>query len=142
MPSPRLVILPLLLLCVLPAAAQSPLDKTSVTTSRVASQPEFRHLIAPQEFRALLPEEFQAEQQRIGDTASVDSPRVLPFAQKPGSAQGDQDNANCFYIRSYRVKRENPESDVTKLAGYSTCQPATRFQTKSAVEVLEIAPTQ
>ena len=38
----------------------------------------------------------------------------------------------CYAMRSYRIKRDNPDSDVTSFAGYSTCQAATEFQAKSA----------
>jgi hypothetical protein len=42
--------------------------------------------------------------------------------------------------QAYRVARESPDSDSTRPAGYSTCQRATRFQLKEAVDSREIAP--
>lgn len=37
---------------------------------------------------------------------------------------------NCYRIRTYRVTREDPESDVTRPAGYSSCQPGALFGLK------------
>jgi len=52
----------------------------------------------------------------------------------------EQNNVTCYSIRLYRVKRDDPQSDTTRAAGYSTCQPAARFQVKTAVDSVEIAP--
>jgi hypothetical protein len=38
----------------------------------------------------------------------------------------------CYTIESYRVKRQSPNSDVTELAGHSTCQPASKYGVKKA----------
>jgi hypothetical protein len=46
----------------------------------------------------------------------------------------------CYMLRTYRVARESPDSDSTRPAGYSTCQRASRFQFKTAVDTREIAP--
>jgi hypothetical protein len=51
-----------------------------------------------------------------------------------------QNDTTCLSIRSYRVRRDDPESDTTRLVGYSTCQPATKFQVKEATERQEIVP--
>jgi hypothetical protein len=51
-----------------------------------------------------------------------------------------QDEKTCYTIRTYRVARESPDSDSTRPAGYSTCQRATRFQLKEAVDSRDIAP--
>ncbi|MFZ0772215.1 MAG: hypothetical protein WCA49_25000 [Candidatus Sulfotelmatobacter sp.] len=42
----------------------------------------------------------------------------------PDGQQGDN---LCYSIRSFKVARDNPQSDSTHAAGYSTCQPAARF---------------
>ena len=47
-------------------------------------------------------------------------------------------DATCYTIRAYRVARVSPESDTTKPAGYSTCQRASRFQFKTAVDSREL----
>jgi hypothetical protein len=43
----------------------------------------------------------------------------------------------CYCIRGYRVTRDDPESDSTRPAGYSTCQPAARFHVKDADDLRE-----
>jgi hypothetical protein len=49
---------------------------------------------------------------------------------KPDTDQTDSASI-CYSIRNYRMKREDPQTDVTRPDGYSTCQPATRFAVKS-----------
>jgi hypothetical protein len=44
--------------------------------------------------------------------------------------QAQNDNL-CYTMRSYKVARDEPQSDSTHAAGYSTCQPAARFHTHS-----------
>ena len=39
----------------------------------------------------------------------------------------------CFLIRSYKVVREDPNSDAVTPKGYSTCQPSSRFDLRHAV---------
>jgi hypothetical protein len=48
------------------------------------------------------------------------------------------DEATCLTLRTYRVARVDPESDTTKFAQYSTCQPSVRFQFKTAVDSHEV----
>jgi len=38
----------------------------------------------------------------------------------------------CYKMRSYLVARESPDSDVVGPAGYSTCQPASKYGVKRA----------
>ena len=54
----------------------------------------------------------------------------------PTLGQGDV----CYSIRGYRVTRDDPESDSTRPAGYSTCQPAVRFHVKNGGDLRAIAP--
>lgn len=68
------------------------------------------------------------------------APRLLDRARTLQQLALNQNDATCYSIRLYRVKRDDPESDSTKPAGYSTCQPSARFQVKTAVETIEIAP--
>jgi hypothetical protein len=45
-----------------------------------------------------------------------------------GSILGENDRDKvCYRIRSYIVSRENRDSDSTKLVGYSTCQPSSKY---------------
>jgi hypothetical protein len=39
----------------------------------------------------------------------------------------------CLKMRTFKVARDGPHSDSTHPVGYSTCQPAKRFQTRSIV---------
>ena len=43
------------------------------------------------------------------------------------------DDATCLTIRSYVVARDSKDSDSTHLVRYSTCQPASRYQLRTAV---------
>ena len=52
----------------------------------------------------------------------------------------EQNEATCYTLRAYRVARVSPGSDSTRPAGYSTCQPTTRFQLKQAVETQVVVP--
>jgi hypothetical protein len=141
---PRLLLLSLLVsVCVAPVIAQSSPDKISpdkiVTSSQLQLDGLTNGLSAPPEFRTQVP----ALSQRAldGISANQSSPRlhsdpfqVLPFV-KPG-----QSDTTCYVMRTYRVIRDDPDSDTTRPAGYSTCQLASRYQTKDAVILLEGSP--
>ncbi len=45
----------------------------------------------------------------------------------------DELEPNCMYMRTYRVKRDARDSDVTRPAGYTTCVPVGQFAVKRAV---------
>lgn len=119
----RLLLLSLLLsVCVAPVVAQSLPDKNSVS-----SPPLLDRLISPPKFQVYVP----TPEIRLHFRAPE------PRDHFPALAQ---DDAACYSIRSYRVTRDNPGSDLTRPAGYSECQPAARFQVKTAVDLREIAP--
>jgi hypothetical protein len=127
----RLPFLALLIsVCVASIAAQSSPDKT----------PAFSHsqrdeLVAP-EFRARSVQPVQPTPNwriRIRDTDPQQ--RVLP-----SDSTLTQNDTVCYSIRSYRVTRDDRESDATRLAGYSECQPAARFQVKTAVDSRMLVP--
>jgi hypothetical protein len=46
----------------------------------------------------------------------------------------DHRNAVCAFLRVYRVKRETPDSDATRPAGYTTCVSTSRFTTKNSTK--------
>lgn len=121
---PRLLLLALwILLSVSSVAAQSSIDK-----SPVSSQPQLDGLVAPPEFRThVLPlaPNVRAKIRSIQPQASLDATLA-------------ENNEDCLFMRTYRVVRDHPGSDTTRPAGYSECQPAARFQMKSAVESREI----
>lgn len=136
---PRLLLLSLLLsVCVAPVVAQSSPDNRS-SDKNASSQSQLDGLTAPPQFRSHVPTLSQRALDGISGNPSSsrvhsDQFKVLPLV-KPGQA-----DASCFYMRTYRVTRDDPQSDTTRPAGYSTCQLAGRYQTKNAVEVLEIVP--
>lgn len=47
-----------------------------------------------------------------------------------------QSDTLCYSMRSYKVARDNPDSDSTHAVGYSTCQPAARFRTHTIKGVI------
>ena len=113
---PRLPVFSLLLsVCVAPVAAQSSLDSNP--------QPSIRldQIISPPEFR------------RPGLQPPFHSGGIGPSDQRYVQLRtGAQSDVTCYSIRSYRVTRDDPDSDSTSLAGYSTCQPVSQFQLKDA----------
>jgi hypothetical protein len=46
----------------------------------------------------------------------------------------EERDLSCVYMRTYRVKRESRDSDVTHASGYTKCVPVERFTMKTAVE--------
>jgi hypothetical protein len=75
---------------------------------------------------------------RSGQTKwhGIDSARVILSPEDSDSSILSLDNreASCVYMRTYRVKREARDSDITRPAGYTTCVPVARFLVKRAVE--------
>jgi hypothetical protein len=56
--------------------------------------------------------------------------------RKPQNISTEPDEV-CFKLRTYVVLRENPQSDVTRVVGSSSCQWSSQFTVKSAVEVVK-----
>jgi hypothetical protein len=124
---PRLLVLSLLIsVCAAPVAAQSSPDK-----SPVSAQPKLDGLVAPPEFRGQ-----QVANQRPEAILKLHAPTPTEFRAQLSTLA--QDDTACYSIRSYRVTRDIPGSDSTRLAGYSECQRAARFQVKAAVDSREI----
>ncbi len=46
----------------------------------------------------------------------------------------------CYSMRMYRFIRDDPNSDSTRPAGYSTCLPAARVQLRTSEDLPERAP--
>ncbi len=117
---PRLLVLSLLLsVCAAPVASQSSLDRNpepSIRLDEIIPPPEFRrHVLAP----GLQPPSRS-------DGIGLSDQRYVQLRA------GEPSGVTCYSIRSYRVTRDDPESDSTSLAGYSTCQPVSQFQLKDA----------
>ena len=112
---PRLLVLSSLLsVGVAPIAAQSSLDANP--------QPGIRldQIIPPLEFRRpLLPLGLQPRFH--SDGIGLSDQRYVQLRA------GEQSDVTCYAIGSYRVTRDDPESDSTSPAGYSTCHPSLSF---------------
>jgi hypothetical protein len=116
---PRLLILSLLLsVCVAPIAAQSSPDGNP--------QPSIRldQIIPPLEFRRPSHPLWVQPPLRSDGIGLSDQRYVQPRA-------GERSEVTCYSIRSYRVTRDDPESDSTSPSGYSTCQPVAQFHFKT-----------
>lgn len=67
----------------------------------------------------------------------------LTFDSQPvrgGRRSGPTENYNdsvCATMRTYVVARARPESDATRVVGYSRCQPAWKFQIRRADKSVE-----
>jgi hypothetical protein len=143
---PRLLFLSLLIsACVVPAAAQAPSDNIP---GSFYSEP----VVLPQDAQASLrlipmqrPVDIDVDRLSLPHAKSEAAQaskhdwdfKASSLEHKRVHVQGD---VTCLSIRSYRVTRDDPESDTTRLVGYSTCQPATKFQVKEARERQEIVP--
>jgi hypothetical protein len=61
--------------------------------------------------------------------------RLNQFSLQPTSAFDSngqvQPDTLCYSMRSFKVARDEPQSDSTHPAGYSTCQPAASFHVHS-----------
>lgn len=44
-----------------------------------------------------------------------------------------RNDGRCYTLREYQFSRVAPDSDATKLSGYSTCEPAGRVHLKGAI---------
>lgn len=47
-------------------------------------------------------------------------------------------DVTCYTMRSYRVARDSKNSDSTHPAGYTTCQPTSRYRLKTTEQRIEI----
>jgi hypothetical protein len=122
---PRLLVLSLLLsVAAAPLAAQSTPDNQPIVPPQSAV-PGLR--IGPlQDFH-------------LHGTPAPETSQIIPapgIYRKP--LRSDRSEVVCYSIRSYRVTRDDPESDSTRPSGYSTCQPSDRFQVKDAGEPQQI----
>ncbi len=137
---PRLLVLgSLMSVCVAAAAAQS--SPQHVPDSSQPASVLSQNLEADLGFFPLL------EDLRVPSNASLESIQSehdLGKMPAPVHTQHirtlDQTETFCLTLRTYRVARVSPESDTTKFAGYSTCQPAARFQLRTTVDSREIEP--
>jgi hypothetical protein len=134
---PRVLLLISIFLAAIPLAAQSSLDLNLLAVS-----PQTNSLANPFRDAPVDAFKFQVNTPAATKTSNpfflVSPDSKANIARSPvrtvdiADAQGD---ITCLSMRTYRVKRENPQSDTTTPAGYTTCTPSKRFEIKSAVEV-------
>lgn len=140
---PRLLALCLLIsLCAATVAAQAPPDKSSGSSQLLPALPQ-NTASSLGLFQFQLP--FLAEGQNLANStpASIQSGHESNIPAPVRAQQVitlEQNEATCYSIRLYRFVRDNPESDSTRLVGYSTCQRAARFQLRTAEDSREMAP--
>jgi hypothetical protein len=118
-------------------AAQSSPEKTPVAIQSADSEqqnastsPDLLFLFPDLKTEQSQPEPL--DRIRIGEYR----PRLSQFAP-PRTLLIDPDwqaqsDTLCLTMRTYKVARDDPHSDSTHAAGYSTCQPAARFQMHTA----------
>lgn len=59
---------------------------------------------------------------------------VWPSQDRYWFTERSVESTTCYKMRAYYMVRDNRNPDVTRPDGYSTCQPAARFQVKRAIE--------
>jgi hypothetical protein len=130
----------LIALCVSSLVAQSSTDKPGASSPLQPNLPpnpqtsaDIFQFLQPFDIRgiALRPTLPVADSKSKFDSPDLARQRILTL---------EENEPVCLTLRTYRVARESPDSDSTRPAGYSTCQPATRFQFRTAVDTREIAP--
>jgi hypothetical protein len=62
-----------------------------------------------------------------------DFPVSAKLLRDRANLQRGPDAVSCLMLRTYIVVREDRDSDITRRDGEVICQPAWKFQTKSAV---------
>lgn len=134
----RLVAIPLLAaFWAAPAIAQTPLAGQSTTLSPQVKLPsDSSDRILVDQFRLpanpLLGSNSREREAEALSGYDFHLSQGFPLGRflKPETAPEDSASI-CYSIRTYRMKRDDPQTDVTRPDGYSTCQPATRFAVKS-----------
>jgi hypothetical protein len=121
------------LFCLATLAAQASPDSNFVASPPKigALENPFRHAPAdPFKFQVTPPPDASGAN-LLMDVDSGGTHVVYP--QMAGAESDGAGGSTCYSMRSYRVKRENPHTDAVEPAGYTVCQPAKRFQLKSAI---------
>ena len=106
-----LLVLLVLAITVPAFAADEPQSSTSSTTPVVSTNPEGQ----PAQDAAAVTNRMKSELSRRGD----------------GPTENFND-AVCATMRTYIVARERRGSDTTRVVGYARCQPAWKFQLRTA----------
>jgi hypothetical protein len=110
------------------AAAQSSPEKTPVAVPSADSIQQNSSSTANPVSSSSKPE---SSAQKPLDRIRIEQERKLVAAAQQELAAFEliaRDDTSCLKMRVYKVARDDPHSDATHAAGYSTCQPAMRFQ--------------
>jgi hypothetical protein len=113
MRTPGLLILLVLAIALPGMAADEPQSSTSSTTLDVSTNPD------------------------VPDAQSFAAVTDVGKAELSRRGNGPTENFNdavCATMRTYVMARERPGSDETHMIGYSRCQPAWKFQLRTADE--------
>jgi hypothetical protein len=144
MSNSRLVLVSLLAaVLVAPVAAQTSAMNTDSTNpdSKTAFQVPFAINHDPSDNSS---QNIRVDQFRLSPNTSAGSQTEtafgLPYRLRAQHLQDQQSDTVCYSIRSYVVARDDPQSDTTRPAGYSTCQLSTRYRVKAAVDSTEARP--
>jgi len=68
--------------------------------------------------------------------------KVIGMYRSPVKTWTGALEGGCGTMQTYRVKREAPDSDVTRPSGYTPCVPLSRFHLESAFAPEEPEPTE
>ncbi len=97
----------------------------------------------------LLPQTSASPVLKIGSLSLNPATDAKPLFESPSQAvyrftERSVESTTCYKMRAYYVVRDSRNPDVTRPDGYSTCQPATRFQVKRAIgkQLFEEGPTE
>lgn len=121
-----------------PLAAQSSSDKPAVYSPLLPALPPNPQTSADL-FQLAQPFDFRGTTLGTTTPAADNADNKDDLVRRPIMTL-EENQPVCYMLRIYRVARESPDSDSTRPAGYSTCQRASRFQFKTAVDSREIAP--
>jgi hypothetical protein len=86
----------------------------------------FQNPLSDAPFGQILLDPIRLSQVRLDEIK--DDPRIHHLKLFFQRAESD---TICYVIRSYVVSRDSKDSDSTHAAGYSTCQPSSRYRVKT-----------
>ena len=93
---------------------------------------------------ASAPPAFKIGSLSLNPANNAKPPFVWPSRAGYRVTERSVESTTCYKMRAYYVVRDSRNPDVTRPDGYSTCQPAARFQVKRAIEqkMIEEGPTE
>lgn len=141
----RLLVVSSLAFLAAPLLAQAPADNSRSTANKQSTS-QSNGVITPEQLRQfkLQPDSPKGAANVPTDQASAnpDNPEWQPWLKDDRDRRRAQslakgDDFVCLNLRTYRVVRDDPNSDATRPAAYTSCQPIARFQMKTTVMKVE-----